>query len=70
MLAVVFWLNRPIWLYLFMNLVIARAVWEFYVICEAKGLRTYKVWGVIGTLGVDFRQLVFLPATGAAATFL
>ncbi len=30
----------------------ARAVWEFYVICEAKGLRTYKVWGVIGTLAL------------------
>ena len=52
MLAVIFWLKRPIWLYLFMNLVIARAVWEFYVICEAKGLRTYKVWGVIGTVAL------------------
>jgi phosphatidate cytidylyltransferase len=52
MLAVIFWLKRPIWLYLFMNVVIARAVWEFYVICEAKGLRSYKVWGVIGTLAL------------------
>jgi phosphatidate cytidylyltransferase len=52
MLAVIFWLKRPIWLYLFMNLVIARSVWEFYLICEAKGLRTYKVWGVIGTLAL------------------
>lgn len=52
MLAVIFWLKRPIWLYLFMNLVFARAVWEFYVICEAKGLRTYKVWGVIGTVAL------------------
>ena len=43
MLAVIFWLP-PFWLYLFMNLVIARAVWEFYRICEAKGLRTYKAW--------------------------
>jgi phosphatidate cytidylyltransferase len=35
-----------------MNLVIGRAVWEFYVICEAKGLRTYKVWGVIATVAL------------------
>ena len=52
MLAVIFWLERPIWLYLFINLVIARAIWEFYRICEAKGLRTYKVWGVIGTVAM------------------
>jgi phosphatidate cytidylyltransferase len=52
MLAVIFWLKRPIWLYLFMNLVIARAVWEFYVICQARGLSSYKVWGVIGTLAL------------------
>ncbi len=52
MLAVIFWLQRPIWLYLFMNVVIARALWEFYVICDAKGLRSYKVWGVIGTVAL------------------
>ena len=52
MLAVIFWLERPIWLYLFINLVIARAIWEFYRICEAKGLRTFKVWGVIGTVAM------------------
>ena len=52
MLAVIFWLERPIWLYLFVNLFIARAIWEFYRICEAKGLRTYKVWGVIGTVAM------------------
>ena len=51
MLAVIFWLP-PIGLYLFVNLVIARAVWEFYRICEAKGLRTFKVWGVIGTIAL------------------
>jgi phosphatidate cytidylyltransferase len=51
MLAVIFWLP-PTGLYIFMNLVVARAIWEFYVICEAKGLRTYKVWGVIGTVAL------------------
>ena len=51
MLAVVFWL-RPIFLYLFMSVVIARAVWEFYQICEAKGLRAFKVWGVIGAVAL------------------
>jgi CDP-diglyceride synthetase len=51
MLAVVFWLP-PTGLYLFINIVIARAVWEFYQICEAKGLKTYKVWGVIGTVAL------------------
>jgi phosphatidate cytidylyltransferase len=51
MLAVVFWLP-PTAMYIFMNLVIARAVWEFYKICEAKGLPSYKVWGVIGTLAL------------------
>lgn len=51
MLAVIFWLP-PTALYLFMNLVIARAVWEFYTICETKGLPTYKVWGVIGTIAM------------------
>ena len=51
MLAVVFWLP-PTALYIFMNVVIARAVWEFYVICEAKGLRAYKVWGTIGTIAL------------------
>ncbi len=51
MLAVVFWLP-PTALYVFMNVVIARALWEFYVICEAKGLRAYKVWGVIGAVAL------------------
>ena len=51
MLAVVFWLP-PTALYIFMNVVIARAVWEFYKICEARGLRSYKVWGVIGTVSL------------------
>ncbi|HUI07829.1 MAG TPA: phosphatidate cytidylyltransferase [Verrucomicrobiae bacterium] len=51
MLAVVFCLP-PSGLYLFMNVVIARAVWEFYAICEAKGLRAYKVWGVIGAVAL------------------
>ena len=51
MLSVIFWLP-PTALYIFVNVVLARAVWEFYRICEAKGLRTYKVWGVIGTLGL------------------
>ena len=51
MLAVVFWLP-PTAMYIFMNLVIARAVWEFYKICEAKGLPSYKVWGVIGTVAL------------------
>ncbi|HVM61367.1 MAG TPA: phosphatidate cytidylyltransferase [Verrucomicrobiae bacterium] len=51
MLAVVFWLP-PTAMYIFMNLVIARAVWEFYRICEAKGLPAYKVWGVIGTVAL------------------
>ena len=52
MLAVIFWLERPIWLYLFVNLFIARAVWEYYRICEAKGLRAYKILGVIGTVAM------------------
>jgi len=51
MLAVIFWLP-PTALYIFLNVVVARAAWEFYKICEAKGLRTYKVWGVIGTIGL------------------
>jgi phosphatidate cytidylyltransferase len=51
MLAVVFWLP-PTGLYLFMNVVIARAVWEFYEICEAKGLKAFKVWGVIGSVAL------------------
>jgi phosphatidate cytidylyltransferase len=51
MLAVVFWLP-PTAMYIFMNVVIARAVWEFYKICEAKGLPAYKVWGVIGTVAL------------------
>lgn len=49
MLAVIFWLP-PTGLYLFMNVVIARAVWEFYVICEAKGLKAFKAWGVAGSI--------------------
>ena len=52
MLAVIFLAQRPIWLYLFINLFIARAIWEFYRICEAKGLHTFKVWGVIGTVAM------------------
>jgi phosphatidate cytidylyltransferase len=51
MLAVVFWLP-PTGLYLFMNVVIARAVWEFYEICEAKGLKAFKIWGVIGAVAL------------------
>jgi phosphatidate cytidylyltransferase len=51
MLAVIFWLP-PAGLYIFMNVVIARAVWEFYVICEVKGLKAFKVWGVIGTVAL------------------
>jgi len=51
MLAVVFWLP-PTGLYVFMNVVIARAVWEFYTICEAKGLQAFKAWGVVGTIAL------------------
>jgi len=51
MLSVIFWLP-PTALYIFVNVVLAQAVWEFYRICEAKGLRTYKVWGVIGTVAL------------------
>jgi phosphatidate cytidylyltransferase len=51
MLAVVFWLP-PTGLYIFMNVVIARAVWEFYEICEAKGLKAFKVWGVVGAVAL------------------
>jgi phosphatidate cytidylyltransferase len=51
MLAVVFWLP-PTGLYIFLNVVIARAVWEFYQICEVKGLRAYKRWGVFGTVAL------------------
>ncbi len=51
MLAVIFWLP-PTALYLFVNIVVARAVWEFYVICEAKGLKTFKVWGVIASISL------------------
>lgn len=51
LLAVIFWLP-PTGLYVFMNLVGARAIWEFYRICEARGLRAYKVWGVIGTVAL------------------
>ena len=58
-LAVIFWLEHPIWLYLFINLFVTRALWEFYRICEAKGLRTYKVWGVIGTVAMISGSWVF-----------
>ncbi len=51
MIAVIFFLP-PTALYLFMNIVVAIAVWEFYVICEAKSLRSYKVWGVIGSVAM------------------
>lgn len=51
MLAVVFWLP-PTALYIFMNIVLATATWEFYRICEVRGLRTYKVWGTIGTVAL------------------
>jgi phosphatidate cytidylyltransferase len=51
MLAVVFWLP-PTGLYIFMNVVIARAVWEFYTICEAKGLPAFKAWGAVGTVAL------------------
>jgi phosphatidate cytidylyltransferase len=51
MLAVIFKLP-PTALYVFMNVVIARALWEFYTICEVKGLRTFKVWGVIGAVAL------------------
>jgi len=51
MLAVVFWLP-PTGLYVFMNIVVAQAVWEFYKICEVKGLPSFKVWGVIGTVSL------------------
>jgi phosphatidate cytidylyltransferase len=51
MLAVVFWLP-PAGLYIFLNVVIARAIWEFYIICEAKGLRAYKRWGVLGAVAL------------------
>jgi phosphatidate cytidylyltransferase len=51
MVAVIFFLP-PTALYLFLNCVVARAIWEFYVICEAKGLRTYKVWGVLGAVAL------------------
>jgi phosphatidate cytidylyltransferase len=51
MLAVVFWLP-PTGLYVFMNVVIARAVWEFYDICAAKGLQAFKVWGVVGSVAL------------------
>ena len=51
MLAVIFWLP-PTALYIFMNVVIARALWEFYGICEVKGLKVFKVWGVIGAVAL------------------
>ncbi len=51
MLAVIFWLP-PTGLYLFMNIVIARAVWEFYRICEVKGLASFKVLGVIASIAL------------------
>ena len=51
MLAVIF-LLPPTVLYVFMSVVIARALWEFYTICEVKGLRTFKIWGVIGAVAL------------------
>jgi phosphatidate cytidylyltransferase len=51
MLAIIF-LLPPTVLYVFMSVVIARALWEFYTICEVKGLRTFKVWGVIGAVAL------------------
>jgi phosphatidate cytidylyltransferase len=51
MLAVIFWLP-PAGLYLFMNVVVSCALWEFYKICEARGLPSFKVWGVVGTVAL------------------
>ncbi len=51
MLAVIFWLP-PAGLYLFLNIVIARALWEFYSICEVKGFRSFKTWGVVGAVAM------------------
>ncbi len=51
MLAVVFWLP-PTALYIFVNVVIARALWEFYLICDVKGLPSFKVWGVVGAVAL------------------
>lgn len=51
LLAVVFWLP-PTALYVFMNIVLAVATWEFYRICEVRGVRTYKVWGTLGTVAL------------------
>ena len=51
MLAIIF-LLPPTVLYVFMNVVIAQALWEFYTICEVKGLRTFKIWGVIGAVAL------------------
>lgn len=51
MLAIIFWLP-PTGLYVFMNLVIARALWEFYRICEARGLASFKVLGVCGAVAL------------------
>ena len=39
-------------LYIFMNVVLAIATWEFYRICEAKGIPTYKFWGTVGTIAL------------------
>ncbi len=66
MLAVIFWLP-PAGLYVFMNLVLAQAVWEFYVMCANKGLRSYKVWGVIGTVALISGSWFFYRQTDRLA---
>jgi phosphatidate cytidylyltransferase len=61
MLAVIFWLP-PTGLYLFMNVVIARAVWEFFIICEAKNFRAFKAWGVVGSISLVSGSWFFFGA--------
>jgi len=51
MLAVIFWLP-PLGLYLFLNVVVAVALWEFYSICNVRGIRVFKLWGVIGSVAM------------------
>lgn len=62
MLAVIFWLP-PVALYIFMNVVVSLAVWEFYMICWAKGLYAYRVWGVIGTVAMISGSWFFFGQT-------
>ncbi|NQU10198.1 phosphatidate cytidylyltransferase [bacterium] len=62
MLAVIFWLP-PTFLYVFLNVVLARALWEFYTICEAKGLPSFKVWGVIAALALISGSWFFFGST-------